>query len=644
MKTIFITLIVLIATGFNVFAGEKSHKEKNGDRYFFVYSFEKAIDSYMGAKHLSTEGQRRLAESYQNLGQNVQAAEAYSKLLSSTDGVLPEDYYNYAMILKKNGKYEESNIWMDKFVKLKPEDLRGKDYAANHNNLNTLSKDENAFRITHLDVNTEADDFGANYFKDKIVFSSSRTSKMHSKKYKWTGKPFLDIYVSVLEGNQMKSPSIFDKSVNGKMHDGPASFSKDGSFMAFTKNNYDTKRKDTIVELQIYFSTFKDGKWSTPEPFILNNTEYSVGHPCLSADGNTMYFASDMPGGFGGADIYRVTKVEGGGWGKAENLGNKINTEGDEAFPFYEETNEVLFFASDGRYGLGGYDIFICAVNGAAFGNVINAGFPLNTTSDDFAIIVDEKLNTGYFSSNRTGGSGGDDIYAVDLLKELGIGKKIKGIAKNSNGIAIPKTFISLLDDKGNILETVTTKDDGAYVFLVASDKNFKLTGKKENYIDGEKMVGTFGKDYIVVADVILLTKQEVVAEKIVVDADLGIIVELNPIYFDYDKFNIRPDAATELDKIVKVMNEYPAMVVDLRSYTDCRATVAYNQVLSDKRAQSSVNYIKQRITKPERISGSGYSETKSVNGCECEGAVVSSCSEAEYQKNRRTEFIIRKK
>lgn len=644
MKTILITLIVLIGTGFSAIAGEKSHKEKNGDRYFFVYSFEKAIDSYIHSKKLSTEGQRRLAESYKNLGQNDKAAEAYSKLLMSSEGTVAEDYYKYAMVLKTIGKYEESNIWMDKFVNLKPEDLRGRDYVANHNNVGNLSTDAGAFKIVHLDVNTDADDFGTSYYKDKLVFSSSRANKVHAKKYNYTGKPFLDIYVSESEGVQLKNPSIFDKGINGKMHDGPASFTKDGLTMAFTKNNYDTKRKDRVVELQIYFSTFKDGKWSEPEPFILNNTDYSVGHPCLSADGKTMYFTSDMPGGFGGADIYRITKDATGNWGKAENLGNTVNTEGDEAFPFFEEKNEVLFFASNGRFGLGGYDIFYCATSGTQIGKVVNAGAPLNTTSDDFAIITDENLHTGYFSSNRIGGSGGDDIYSVDLLKGLGIGKKIKGIAKDINGIAIPNTFVSLLDDKGAVLQTVTVPADGAYLFFVDADKKFKLTGKKESYLDGETAVSTFGNDYIIQADVTLLTKKEKIATAIVVDADLALVIELNPIYFDYDKSNIRPDAATELDKIVQVMNEYPAMVVDLRSYTDCRATVEYNQVLSDKRAQSSVNYIKQRITKPERISGKGYSESKSVNGCECEGTVVSSCSEPEYQKNRRTEFIIRKK
>src|SRR6185437_874863 len=198
--------------------------------------------------------------------------------------------------------------------------------------------------------------------------------------------------------------------------------------------NYELKKKDRVVNLEIYFRNYKDGKWSKPEAFILNNKDYSVGQPCLTADGSTMYFTSNMPGGYGGTDIYRIKKDEKGTWGTPENMGNKLNTEGNEMFPFFEENNGVLFFASDGRFGLGGLDIFICLINDTKVGTVYNAGSPLNTQYDDFALITDDKFKTGYFSSNRSGGSGDDDIYAVDILKGLNIGKQIKGFAKDKEG------------------------------------------------------------------------------------------------------------------------------------------------------------------------------------------------------------------
>lgn len=641
MKKILTSVIILIGISMNVFAGDKSIKEKRGDKYFFVYSFDKAIDSYTHVKQLSVEGQRRLAESYSNLDLNIQSESAYAKLVSMSGGNLPDDYFNYAMELKANGKYEQSNSWMDKLKELKPNDLRAMDYAANKSELANLPKDNGKYKIGKMNVNTEADDFGPSYYKDKIVFTSSGANpKSSEKKYNWTGKPFLNIYVSEVEGEQLKSPVIFDKTLNGKMHDGPVSFSNNGTYMAFTRNNYDLKRKDRVVNLQIHFRSYNDGKWSKPEPFVLNNKDYSVGHPCLTTNGNTMYFTSDMPGGYGGSDIYRIAKDEKGGWGKAENLGDKINTEGDELFPFYEESYNILFFASNGRFGLGGMDIFIYEMNSSGFGRVYNAGAPLNTSSDDFALITNDKMTKGYFSSNRIGGGGGDDIYSADLF--LDISKKIIGIAKNKDEIAIPKTFVTLLDDKDKIIDTLTTKEDGAYTFFVSSGKNYKLTGKKEKYLEGYTLANTLGNEYIIKADVTLLQKEEMIAQAIQVPGtDLGKILELKSIYYDLDKYNIRSDAEIDLNKIVKIINENPEMVVELGSHADCRATQEYNQILSDKRANASAQYIKKRVTKPERISGKGYGETKLVNGCACEGDIISRCSDEEYQKDRRTEFII---
>jgi len=438
MKKLFIPAIIFIGIGINANAQEKfradkdpasftpennvvvkSNKELKGDKQSFSYSFDKAINKYNRSKQLSLEGQRRLAESYHHMSLNVESEEVYSKLININGAVLPEDYYNYAMVLKINGKYGEATKWMDKFSTLRPGDLRAKDYEANKDKFANMIKDEGKYKIEHLNVNSDADDFGVSYYKDKVVFASTKTrAKMIVRNYNWTGKPFWDMYVSDVDGNQLKTPKNFSKRLNGKLHDGPASFSKDGTFMAFTRNDYDTKRKDKVVELQIFFSTCQDGKWSTPVPFIFNNKEYSVGQPCLTTDGNTMYFTSDMPGGYGGADIYRTSKNKNTGeWGKPENLGANVNTEGDEMFPFYAESNKDLFFSSTGRFGLGGLDVFICPVDGAGFGTAYNAGSPLNSQYDDFAVVVNDNVSKGYFSSNRVGGDGGDDIYSFDILK-----------------------------------------------------------------------------------------------------------------------------------------------------------------------------------------------------------------------------------
>jgi len=648
MKKIFI-IFTCFAVGFNAFAQEKSSKEIKGDKKYFVYSFEKSIDYYSHTKNLTPEGQRRLAESYYNINQNFLAEEAYLKLINTNQGLVPNDYFVLARLLKSNGKTDQSLIMMDKFAELNPNDLRAKDYLANKSTLADLNKDNGKYVVKSLDVNSDADDFGPIFYKDKIIFSSTKSApKMIVKNYNWTGKPFWRIYIADVEDGQLKNAKVFEKSLNGNMHDGPASLSNDGTFMAFTRNNYSDKSIDKVVELQIHFSTFADEKWSEPTPFNLNNTEYSVGHPSLTANGKTMYFTSDMPGGFGGADIYRTTKNDDGTWSKAENMGDKINTESDEMFPFIEENSQKLYFSSNGRFGLGGLDIFVAKLNGTTVQTVQNAGFPLNTVADDYAVIVNSTSTKGYVSSDRAGGKGGDDIYAFDIKEEekteeiVAIEKSIEGIAKDKNSTPLKATFITLFDDKGKVLDTLTTQNDGAYSFNVETNKNYKITGKKDKYNDGSTDANTLSDVAVVKADIILLTKKEVVAEKIKEGEDLAKIVDFNNIYFDYDKYDIRKDAKAELAKIIEVMNDYPKMVVELGAHTDCRANDAYNQNLSNQRAKETVNYIKKSITNPSRISGKGYGETKLLTNCPCSGNVVSDCSEAEHQKNRRTEFIIK--
>ncbi len=644
-KLIFI--LTCIGFGLNANAQEKSTREIKGDKQYFVYSFEKSIDYYSNTKNLTPEGQRRLAESYYNINQNFLAEEAYSKLMSNNQELVANDYFVFARLLKANGKNDQSITVMDRFAELNPNDLRAKDYLANKSTLADLNKDNGKYIIKSLDVNTDADDFGPIYYKEKIVFSSTKSApKMIVRNYNWTGKPFWNIYIADVEDGQLKNAKVFDKNLNGNMHDGPASFSNDGTFMAFTKNNYSDKSTDKVVELQIHFSTFADEKWSEPTPFVLNNTEYSVGHPSLTSNGKTMYFTSDMPGGFGGADIYRTIKNDDGTWGKAENLGDKVNTESDELFPFIEETSEMLYFSSNGRFGLGGLDVFVAKLSGTTIQSVQNAGFPLNTVADDYAVIVNSTSTKGYVSSDRADGKGGDDIYAFDMKvteKEevIIVEKRIEGIAKDKNSNPLANTFVALFDDKGKVLDTLTTQNDGAFAFTAETKKNFTLTGKKEKYNNGSVDANTLSDDAIVKADIILLTKKEVVAEKIKIGEDLAKIVEFNNIYFDYDKYDIRKDAKSELAKIIEVMNDYPKMTVELGSHTDCRANNAYNQNLSNQRAKETADYIKKSITNPSRITSKGYGETKLLNNCPCSGDAVSDCSEADHQKNRRTEFII---
>jgi outer membrane protein OmpA-like peptidoglycan-associated protein len=644
MKKTLFSIIILLGLSVNAFSQDKSRKEIKGDKYYFIYAFDDAIDAYLDAKVLTVSGQRYLAESYKNTRQIEKAEASYLALVKNLNGVLPIDYYNYAMILKSKGNYTESDVWMDKYVGQKPNDLRAMSYTANKSKFNELSNDNANFKLLKLGINSDEKDFGPAYFNDKIVFTSTRAKvKMIKRKNNWDGKPYLDLYQADVDKRELSNVEKFNKQLKSKFNIGSASFSNKGTNMAFTRNKARDKSEDRIVELQIFLSSMKDGEWTEPVAFSLNNVAYSVGQPCLSEDGKTMFFTSDMPGGFGGSDLYKTTRAENGEWNKAENLGNQINTEGNESFAFCDEKNNMLYFASDGHYGIGGLDVFSCSMTNAKVNNVINLGKPVNSKEDDFSFILDKLSMAGYFASNRLTGEGDDDLYAFDMFTKKMIQKRIQGVSFDQNTGFLPNTLVKLLDEAGNQLAMIMTTDAANYTFNVETDKKYKLNGSKSGYYDGNQEASSYGEDSIIYADVILTYINKVEVKDLAVGDDLSKLTAGNPktIYFDYNRYFIRPDAAIELDKIVKIMNDNPTMVVELRSYTDCRASDFSNQILSDNRAKSSAEYIQKSITKPMRIYGKGYGESILVNNCKCEDTLISDCSDSEHQKNRRTEFII---
>jgi outer membrane protein OmpA-like peptidoglycan-associated protein/tetratricopeptide (TPR) repeat protein len=728
MKKIVILLVLFLPI---LMGAQKSPKEIKGDKYYEQFSFAKAIEKYSTVDGLTTDGKRRLAVAYKNTNQIAQSKATFETFIASSD-ITPEDLFNYASILRLNGNYDESITWLEKFKAAAPTDNRAVVYEKSAAQLPKLHKDEGRYKITHLDINTSHQDFGPSFFKEQIVFASTREGvKSIKRSYNWNEMPYLDLFVAEINMDQLENPKQLHKQLNNKLHEGPASFNGAGTLMAFTRNNYSGKSQDGAIKLQIFFSTLNEkGEWIKEESFKLNNSEYNVAHPCLSADGRIMYFSSDMPGGIGGADIYRIEKNANGTWGEAVNLGPSINTEGNELFPFYQEEQGILFFASNGHIGLGGLDIFLSPdLGNGEFVKVLNAGTPMNTRFDDFGLIIDEKMRKGYFSSNREGGKGDDDIYAFELLKPYAFGKKITGVSKDTEGNIIAGAKISFFDADGNLLKKVTTREDGYFEFDAEADKDYKLYGKKEDYFDGKNAVSTKVDEDKLVADVILekdpgLSLYALIRDKksnvplpgvkmTVIDNMTGVVVEIitpetgdylrplndkklndrgsynfvlqkegyftktitynehfvrpgiyevsksmdlsldpevkdlsemvkiNPINFDYNKSNIRKDAAIELDKIVEIMNKYPDMVIELGSHTDCRGSAKYNESLSDKRAKASAAYIKSKITNPERIYGKGYGESKIINGCACEGSIKSECSEEQHEENRRTEFKV---
>ncbi len=457
---------------------------RKGDESFEKYAFSNAIKHYLKLTERDYTTNQRLAQSYRYIG-NTEEAEIYYAHCATSEEPLNDDIYFYAAMLRSNGKYSESEVWMDKYHTTESEDTRGIKYFQNHGLSASLAQDQGNCTVQNLDINSSQEDFGAVYFKDKIVFASSREGvKPIMRRWNWNELPFLDLYMaSPAEENQLMDPVPFDKNLNNKYHEGPASFSNDFNFIAFTRNNYNGKSSDDIIKLQIYTKDWIDGKWKNELAFPYNSAEYSVGHPALSPDGNTIYFASDMPGGFGSVDLYKSERTD-TGWSNPENLGKEINTEGKEMFPFYHPDG-YLIFASDGHVGVGGLDNFIVPIkSNGQFGKIVNMGYPVNDIKDDFAVVLDSTMKKGYFSSNRPGGKGDDDLYSFDIIKPYAFGKTIRGIAQDESGNPLRTAVITLWEGE-NMVGSAITFSDGSYAFEAEENKEYRLNGSKRDYSYG---------------------------------------------------------------------------------------------------------------------------------------------------------------
>ncbi len=720
-----IAFLAISALSFSQEAG--NGKKKKADAKYHNYAYDQAIEKYVELDDKSIDSKRKLAMSYYYTNDLAKAEETFAEIVADNASTA-EDAYMYAAILRKNEKYTESDTWMTKFHALAPDDHRGTDYASHTGEHIQLLKDKGQFTIKNLDINTAEEDFGATYYEDMVLFASSRhTVRTIKRTWNRNNLPYLDIYQAHVDENaELSSPHVFRKGLNKRYHEGPVAFNKEHTTMIYTRNNYQHRSKDGTVKLQMFVSHLKKhGKWSRPRPFTHNSIEYSVGHAAFTPDGKWLYFASDIEGGFGGVDLYKVSINEDDTFGEMINLGDKINTEGTEMFPDIHDKG-MLFFSSDGLVGLGGLDLFVAELKpDYSIGKVMNFGTPMNSSKDDFSFVLHDSLNQGYFASNRDGGKGDDDLYSFNMLKPFSFGKSIQGIAKDKNGNILAGALINLYDEAGNKVQTATSNDKGEFTFSAEGDKKFTLDGNKEDYFEGKNKVNTFTDEAIIKTDVVLekdpglslyalitdkktgaplegvtvtLTDnmtakserfvtpgtgdyRKALADKKLKDrgsynltlqkagyftktvtyntefkqpgqydvhtnldlsldeevTDLGELVVINPIKFDYNKFNIRPDAAVELDKIVEVMNKYEHMVVELGAHTDCRGSAAYNEKLSDRRAKASAKYIKGKITNPERIYGKGYGENKLLNTC----ATCKSCTKEEHDGNRRTEFKV---
>jgi len=495
------------------------------------------------------------------------------------------------------------------------------------------------YTIKNLEINTKQSDFGTAFLgKDRVVFAAPTDNTVVVKTvWKENGQPFLDLYTGIItDDRQLIDKKSLSGDVNTKFHEAGVAFSQDLKIVYFTANNYYQKKFLTdssgINTLQIFRASLDlSGNWTLKEKLPFNSNEYSVGHPALSHDEKKLYFVSDMPGSIGKSDIYVVDINEDGSFGKPRNLGPKINTIEKEMFPYIGE-DDVLYFSSNGHSGFGELDIFASKIYDNTVSSPLNLGQPINSISDDFAYIIDDSKDRGFFSSNREEGKGDDDIYSFLALPELYIHctQQITGVVRSeSSGELIPGAIVELRSNNGEVIEsTVSSQDSATYTFDNAlCDSTYVVVGMHKGYLNDEKIAETLNDTDTNALVVDLNLPDQFVSNK----------VNIKTIYFDFDKFNIRPDAAKELDKVVQVMNEYPNLLIEAGSHTDSRGRDKYNLKLSDKRAKSTVDYIVSKGIDVSRITYKGYGETQLVNNC----ANGIKCSEEEHQLNRRTEFKI---
>ena len=641
----FILLYITIISVFSFDCYAQKAQLAAADRKYENFAYIDAIKTYerVAEKGYKSEDMfQKLGNSYYFNGELDKAAKWYDELFAMAPDQQPEYFYRYAQSLKAVGQTDKANEMLEKFHQKAGNDKRGNLFDDNKNYLERIRMNSGRYKVEDAGINSKYSDYGSAFFLNKLVFTSARdTGGLMHRRHKWTNQSFTNLYVTDL-GEDLTPGKVnkFSKKINSKFHESSAVFSKDGQTMYFTRNNFldGKKGKDgqEITLIKLYKASFENEEWTKVTELPFNSDQYSVAHPSLSADEKTLYFVSDMPGTIGQSDIFKVKVNEDGSFGTPENLGNAINTEGRETFPLITDENE-LYFASDGHPGLGGLDIFVSKVNaeGNSIGEIQNLGDGANSPKDDFAYLIDTKSRKGFVTSNRGGGQGYDDIYKFMETKRLQCEQELYGkVTDLATGQILPDTKISLFDSEFNLVNTAVTDPSGIYTFGVECGKTYNVRAAKIDYTTKEQKITipmvNKGK-----TDLPFALEKE--ACKVAVGDDLGKCFGIKMIYFDLDKYNIRPEAALDLEKILDVLNQNPTMKLDIRSHTDSRASFQYNEVLSDNRAKSTINWLVKNGVAPDRLSGKGYGETQLVNQC----ADDVKCTEDEHQLNRRSEFII---
>lgn len=613
---------------------------KKGVKSYQLGEYQVAIDQLKKVGDANPKAIFYIAESYR-LSNRIDEAEPYyaAALQAGLQDEEARFYYGYA--LKANSKYTEARQQFQNYLSSSP---RNEEYKQRANkelgNLQVLSdilSREPVFKIKHLpNINTPEAEYGAVARENEVYFTSSRSD---NKTNKATGKSFTNLYkaqigqaMEVAQNSVQELPNTFN---TGDRAEGTITFSPDGNTMVFARGN--TKGKKGGDEVNLYISFFRNGAWSEPQIMRISDPRSWDSTPAFSRNGKTLYFASNRRGGMGGIDLYSAQVDARGNWGRVQNLGKEINTAGNEMFPYVSVDNR-LYFSSDGHPGLGGLDLFIATRRDGKVA-IDNLGEPMNSPADDFALSY-SSLDKGYFSSNRDGGAGDDDIYAfINNSPDLKIvNYYLEGVTYTTGDkgeqIILPNVQVRLMNDEQRQQDVVVSDEKGRFRFqLEEGVPQFVIIGELQDYFTTRKDIPMEGRylDRKTLKEFKTDTtyRADLVLGKIVLDK----AIVLDNIYYDFDRAEIRPDAAQELNKLVTVLEDNPQLVIELSSHTDARGDVAYNIDLSQRRAESAVQYIISKGIEPKRIAARGYGKTRPI--------VENAQTEEEHQTNRRTEFKV---
>jgi peptidoglycan-associated lipoprotein len=617
----------------------------NGEYFKSIAAYRKIYTKTKGREKKAAI-QLKIAEAFYKIGQYRQA-ESYFKSAIFKDPSDATILLRYAEVLRSNGKYDEAIKNYQKFLGYLPKDERALNGIISCNTSKELMGRQTQYKIENLkEINSRFSDYGAVYpglIVTELVFSSSRDDATGKKKNPVTGEFNADIYRAVYNAEQKKwdNPKRIDESmmINTVDEEGAPAFDKSGNTIYFTRS---ISEKGVDAKVGIFESTLVSGSWSRPVKLSIGNDSLLAAHPSVSRDGNKIYFVSNRPGGFGGNDIWMAEKVGESKWGEAKNLGPQINTAGNEMFPFIRDNGE-LYFSSDSHVGLGGLDIFKASPIEKDQWKVENMGVPINSTGDEFAISFYPGEEKGLFTSYREG-SRGDDIYSFILPpKSYGVEG---GLYNKETGAQVEGASVRLIGTDGTQLRMKS--DNASFRFQLKPGVEYLITAFKKGFLNAKASLSTVGMDQGKAFSVRM--------ELVPVDQP----IKIDNIFYEVGKWNLLPESIASLDTLVSLLKENPTVTIELMAHTDCRGNDADNLILSQKRAQSVVDYLISKSIQQERLTAKGYGEKvpKTVdarmvkaNAFLKKGEVLS-CTFIEalkkedereicHQLNRRTEFKV---